>query len=211
MRRWRVGAGAAVIVMAVFVAFVALVAEERNVAFVNGEPISRVEYDQYLSVLSADGARAVAPWQVVQSLVNQKLAQREAERLGYSATDADIDQAVAGLTRGGVSVDMVSGVGGLDAFRERLRVRMLFERVKETVTHDVRVTDNDIRRYVREHAAMITNTEWEAVKAEVEPAVRRLLVDRVWSDWLAVQRSCATVQILMPDVRLQAASPVTAC
>lgn len=165
MRRWRVGAGAAVIVMAVFVAFVALVAEERNVAFVNGEPISRVEYDQYLSVLSADGARAVAPWQVVQSLVNQKLALREAERLGYSATDADIDQAVAGLTREGVSVDMVSGVGGLDAFRERLRVRMLFERVKETVTHDVRVTDNDIRRYVREHAAMITNTEWEAVKA----------------------------------------------
>lgn len=180
MRRWYVGAGAVVLVVAVFAgAIVAMVDEEPNVAYVNGEQISRVEYDQYLSVLSADGALTVAPWQVVQSLVNQKLALREAERLGYSATDADIDQAVAGLTGEGVSVDMVSGVGGLDAFRERLRVRMLFERVKATVTHDVRVTDDDIRRYVREHAGMITNTEWAAVKAEVEPAVRDLLVGRV--------------------------------
>lgn len=213
MRGWSLGAGAVVLAIALSAGAIAKIADnsEPNVAYVDGEPISRSQYDEYLSVLSADGAVAVEPWQVVQSMVNQTLALREAERLGFSATDADIDEAVDVLTGEGISVDMLSGTGGLDAFRERVRVRMLFERVKASVTRDVRATDEDIRRFVLAHSAMITNTEWEAVKAEVEPAVRELLIGRVWSEWLAGRRACASVQIVIADVQLQSAAPGAEC
>ena len=179
-------------------------------AFVNGVPISRDQYEEYAAVLEGDGARSVPPWQVLQSLVNQRLALQEARERGYAVTDAEVATAMNEMTGAGVSVDMVGGASGRDAFRERIRVRLLFERVKAAITESVVVSDEDIRAYLDRAAALYQGVDWPDAKAEVEPAVRQELVDKVWSDWLAGKRFCSTITILVP-VELPTASPTQTC
>jgi hypothetical protein len=111
----------------------------------------------------------------------------------------------------GVSIDMVGGTGERDAFRGRVRVRLLFERVKAAITEPVVISDGDIRDYIGRFAPLYQGVAWETARAEVEPAVRQELVDRVWSEWLAVQRSCSSITILMPSVELPSPSPIPTC
>ena len=184
---------------------------DEAVAYVNGEAITRSEYDEYALVLSGNGVREVAPVVVVQSLVNQRLALNEAHAAGFSVTDEELELAVEGVQSDGVDIDMVKGAGGLEAFRERLRVWMLFEWVKRRVTKDVGVTDDQIRQYVEDHRPLYDDRDWAAVKAEVEPAVLQLHVDRYWADWLAAKRACADIDVAIPNINLPSLPTATGC
>lgn len=147
----------------------------------------------------------------MQSLVNQRLVLDEARRLGISTSEAEVEEAMRSLPDEGISLDVLEGVGGLDAFKRRLQTRLAFERVKATVTKDVVVSDADLNQYIDRYRSLFDLSDRGAVEAQVEPAVRQGLVDRAWSTWLEARMGCSLIQVLLHGAELPAVTPHAAC
>lgn len=87
----RVGAVATLAGLGAIAASLALPPRSTTVAVVDGVVISREAYDEYARVFTApDGSLRVSAEDVLLSLVNQVLVQREADRRGLAVAEEDL-------------------------------------------------------------------------------------------------------------------------
>ena len=140
------------------------------VARVNGEPITRVEWQRTLtdprtrslyqreqSTQQADN-QAYGRW-VLQKLIVKHLTLQEAARRNFVVSDAELDAAVeawkASYKGGPKALQKYLRSRGLDetALRETLRTDMLVARVTSDVIKDVRLTDRQLRAYYEKNKA----------------------------------------------------------
>ena len=148
------------------------------VARVNGEPITRAEWQRTLtdprtralyqrengskqSVISTGkqaDSQAYGRW-VLQKLIVKHLALQEAARRKFVISDAELDKSVeawkASYKGGPKGAQKYIKARGLDeaALREILRNDMLVARVTSDIIKDVKVTDKQVRAYYDTHKA----------------------------------------------------------
>ncbi|GBC87141.1 Chaperone SurA [bacterium HR12] len=185
------------------------------IARVDGRPIHLAEAAARVeSLCSVHGdVREVLgeawPDTVLQSLVDDRILEREAERLGIRVTPGDIQahlENVRSMLPEGQDLDAWLAAQGvtLDELQRRIRLQILGARVFAAVTEDVRVTSEEIRAYYRDHRA-----EFEEADGTIPPLleVRRSIRDallegarnRAYAAWLRQARRDTEVVILMPD------------
>ena len=168
--------------------------EPSVVAYVDGTPISGEAFREYKEVLEA-GDRSVDDRTVLLSLINQRLAVIEANRRGFTVSSAEIDAAIDAISVEGVSDDLLGGDDGIEAFRARMRTRLLMEQVKSEVTAGVVVDDAEIAEYRNRYSAAFAGRTWESVRGEVAPLVHGEKVTAIWSAWLATARHCTPIAV----------------
>jgi foldase protein PrsA len=140
------------------------------VARVNGEPVTRAEWQRTLtdprtrslyqreqSTQQVD-SQAYGRW-VLQRLIVKHLTLQEAARRQFVVSEAELDEAVqawkASYKGGPKGLQKYLRSRGLDetALRETLRTDMLVARVTSEVIKDVRLTDRQLRAYYEKNKA----------------------------------------------------------
>ena len=151
-------------------AVAASVAAPDIAARVNGEPITRVEWQRTLtdprtrslyqrehSAKQVD-SQAYGRW-VLQRLIVKHLTLQEAARRQFVVSETDLDEAVqawkASYKGGPKGLQKYLNSRGLDetALRETLRADMLVARVTSEVIKDVRLTERELRAYYEKNKA----------------------------------------------------------
>jgi len=199
-RRWLlVAAGSAV---AVALALSAYVTSERGstrdelLATVDGAPILYSEFAEYGQVFTdASGHRQISNEVLLLSLINQHLALDHARELGIAIPQQEVDQLAAEAERQGLVSDLVDREGGMEAFRGRLAIRMVFEEVKRRVTANLEVSDVEVLRYFESHRPAFAEQSFGDVSFEIRQRLTRAAADAAWSAWLAKRRACAEIVI----------------
>jgi parvulin-like peptidyl-prolyl isomerase len=136
------------------------------VARVNGEPITRGEFDRMLAnpatraqlrqELGADPDRKQLERAALRRLIHRRLMLEEAARRNLTVTVDELDRAVAALRR---RFDDLSSFGawmkeqGLadESLFETVRADLLSDRAWASIVEGVRVTDEETRRYYAAH------------------------------------------------------------
>jgi hypothetical protein len=179
-------------------------------ASVDGEVLSYSRFDEYAAVFTdPDGKLRVAREAILLSLINQALVQTEATRRGIDVTNQDVDASITGIRDSGVPVDLnrASDVTGL---RERVRMFLVFGRVRDAVIGQVTISDAELRAAYAADAAFQSipfNNVAEALRERMETAE----IDLRWGDWLAHQRSCAEIVVFDGSIGMPSSTPSAEC
>jgi SurA N-terminal domain len=183
----------------------------RDVATVDGVPITRAQFDAYAQVfVDPDGEMQVSREQVLLSLVNQALVEREGARLGLGISGADVEEGVKAWEDTGAKVDSLDRTGGLEGLRERIRAFMLFQKVKLEVTRSVVVTSAAIEAALRADPDLAVLTRAEA-EGMVRERLQREQVDAQWVQWLEGLRSCASIVVNDTSISIPTSTPLATC
>jgi len=139
------------------------------VALVNGQPISRMEYNQQLE--------AQAGKQVMNSLVTQLLVEQEASRRHISVSQSDLDTQVRTiqnqLAAQGQTLDSALAAQGLSRseFMTQLRLQAL---VQKMLADKIKVTDAEVADYISKNQSTLPTGETDAqVKAQVRQQLQQ--------------------------------------
>jgi len=205
---------AAVAVTAITGALVGRTAGEAIVAVVNGSPISRSAYEEYARVFTApDGTLGVSEADVLLSLVNQMIVQKESIRQGVAVGDQEVSNVVSDIQHSGHSDIVTVSLPGADAepeFRERVRMFLLFKLVKANVVGPIEVPVAMLQaEYRRDLSLHVVGLE-EAIPVLRERMVRQE-ADRRWADWLNDQRACAEIRIIDARFSMPSSTPMPEC
>ena len=130
--------------------FSAVTAEAATaVVTVNGRPITDVQVAQRLSLHKLEGKsnRTAA----LNELINEALQVQEAERLGFTVSEADIDDAVLGVARqikvsaSNLTKILTDNGVPMSTLRDRLKANIAWAKVTQTVVSSrVQVSEADI-------------------------------------------------------------------
>ncbi len=185
------------------------------IATVDGAPIHLAEAAARVESLSSvhGDVREVLgedwPERVLQTLVDDRILEREARALGVSVTPEDIEvelASVEAMLPEGQDLDAWVASQGMtrEELERRVRLQLLGARVYQAVTRDVRVTGAEIRAYYREH-----RSDYEGVDGSVAPllqvrrSIRETLLqeaqDRAYAEWLEEARGRTEVVIVLPN------------
>lgn len=174
-----------------------------------GEAAARVEslasvHGDIRDVLGKDW-----PEKVLRSLVDDRILEREAARLGITVTPEDVEahvENVRSMLPEGTTLESWLTAQGitLEELERRIRLQILGTRVFLAVTEDVRVTGAEIRSYYREHRGEFEEADGTIPPLlEVRRSIRDTLLqearDRAYGQWLKRARRSAEVVILMDD------------
>ncbi len=139
------------------------------VALVNGQPISRMQYQQQLE--------AQAGKQVMSSLVTQSLLNEEAARRHITVSQSDLDTQVKNiqsqLALQGQTLDSALAAQGLskDSFMQQLRLQAL---VQKMLADKIKVSDAEISDYISKNQSTLPTGESDAqVKAQVRQQLQQ--------------------------------------
>ena len=86
-------------------------------------------------------------------------------------------------------------IGGVDAFRERLRAHTLMQKVKEAVLTVPVVAERDVQAAYEADPAL-TESPRSEVWATLTDRLAARQLDAEWRDWLAGQRRCAIIVVM---------------
>jgi len=182
-----------------------------TVATVDGVAISREAYDEYSRVFTApDGILRVSPEDVLLSLVNQVLVQSEADRRGLTVADQEVSGAVEEMHQHEREALSLPGVGDDAAFRERVRMFLLFGLVKSEVVGPIEVPLDVLEaEYAADSSLHILGF------SDAVPVLQERLIsqesDRRWVNWLGSQRACADIRILDASFDIPFSTPGRGC
>lgn len=133
------------------------------VALVNGQPISRSEFNKQLE--------AQAGKQVMNSLVTEKLIQQEADRQHITVNQSELDAQVKSiqnqLAKQGQTLDTALAAQGMtrDDFMTQLRLQAL---VKKMLANKIKVSDDEVNSYIDKNKdALPQDTNPDQLKAQV--------------------------------------------
>lgn len=174
-----------------------------------GEAAARVES---LSSVHGDIREVLGkdwPEKVLQSLIDDRILEREAERMGIGVTEQDVQahlDNVRSMLPEGQSLDDWLATQGmtLPELERRIRLQILGTRVYAEVTKDVVVTAAEVRAYYREHRAEFEEADGTIPPLlEVRRSIRDVLLpqarDQAYADWLEEARRDAEVLIVIDD------------
>lgn len=185
------------------------------IARVDGRPIHLAEAAARVESLSSvhGDVRDVLgkdwPKKVLQSLVDDRILERQAARLGITVTEEDVAAHVENirsmLPEEQTLESWLAAQGiTLEELERRIRLQILGTRVFLAVTEDVRVTGSEIRAYYREHREDFQEADGTTPPLlEVRRSIRDTLLqrarDRAYGEWLERARRATEVVILMDD------------
>lgn len=153
------------------------------IAIVNGEPISKVEFERLYANVENYYARMVGVptddpkfqemmakvrGQLLESMINEKLLLQEARKRNITVSREDVD----------AHINMVKQKYGEDAFinaltqqgiteeeyRKELTKQMLVNKLREEVTKDINVTEEEAKEYYEKHKDKFTQPEMVHVR-----------------------------------------------
>lgn len=164
------------------------------VAVVNGTAIDRQAFDDYLKVFTdPGGVVAITPAEVLISLINQQLVHYEAVRRGLQADVAAVEAALN------------QPHGALEAIKQRELARTnSVEPLKRRVAAFLEMSA------VRD-AVLSELPAAEAGTPSPSDLTGSLHQQELWSNWLAQQRSCATITVHDSSMRVASSSPRPHC
>ncbi len=142
------------IMAAVFVVLIvwwAMFAGQKNIALINGQKISRVEFEE---ALEDNGGMTI-----LNMMIGEKLIDQEAKKNGVVVTDQEVEDQFNTISTGmGSSFASLLQQYGMseDDLRESLRINLI---VFEMSTKDVVITDEEIETYFNENRSSFDEPE----------------------------------------------------
>lgn len=126
------------------------VAQVKSALEANGQDFSKDEGKKILEEIKK---------QVLDAMINDKIALQEAEKEGVSLSDEEFQDAMKSLEEyhgGKDALDKYISQQGLDreSFEESVKEQMIINKFKEKITADVKVTDEEIKKFYDENKAM---------------------------------------------------------
>lgn len=141
-----------------------------DVARVNGDAITRAEFDAILAMAETQNPTAFAGSEdttalldykrsLLQTLIENQLVRQAAEKEGAEVTDADIDEQIAVVAAGFADEEALNTAladAGMtaDDLRDNVRDSLLYEFLYNKVAPEVEVTDERLASYYEENAEM---------------------------------------------------------
>lgn len=185
------------------------------IARVDGRPIHLHEAQarvQGLSTVHGDVQGVLGegwPEQILQSLVDDQILLEQAEELGITVSDEDVQayvDRVEGMIGTDQSLDEWLAEQGLTIaeLERRAALQLVGARVYLTVTDDVTVTGDELRGYYREHRTEFQETDGTIpTLLEVRRSLRETLLkqqqDEAYAAWLQDVRDQVEVIVVMDD------------
>ncbi len=148
------------------------------------------------------------PEQVMQSLVDDVIVRDEAVRRGLAVSDADLAETVQGIREDFPSeeaFDKWLGEQGMSPqeLERRVELNMLSTRLYVDLTADMKIPNDEIRDYYREHRADFEGPDGTPPLLEVRTQIREDLLkqaqDGAFGVWLEQQRQNVNVVIVLED------------
>jgi hypothetical protein len=181
------------------------------VAVVNGAPITRAQYDEYsLVFMDPQGDMRAEPGQIIEAVIAQKLVHEEIGALGLEVSEEDVDAHVTGLLQQTPDQAGINREGGVEALRHRVRSFLEFKTIKDRITADVRVSEEQVIAAYRADAVLQT-ADYDAVAPNLRQQMEREAVEQAWIRWLDRKRMCANVVVIEPSLVRLVASPSISC
>ena len=127
-------------------------------AVVNTEIITIRELDNRMASLRISGQGGATRDQVLQSMIDEKLMKQDAERLGVTVTDAQLNQVLAMIAeRNNIPVERLkeevsrSGMKW-DEYLKNLRSEVMTEQLRNRIIQSrISVTDADVDAFLKQH------------------------------------------------------------
>jgi hypothetical protein len=181
------------------------------VAYVDGSPITRDEFEDYSGVFTnPSGHLQIGQDQVLLSLINQRIISRDAARLGVSVDVGAVDAAMNEMARIGANRRSLDSSGGVEGLRSRVEAFFELKQVKAAVVGTIAVSDDQVRIAYASEPSM-----HDIPLAEVANVLRERLIaaeaDRRWSEWLARRRSCAKIDVVDASLGVRTSTPSAGC
>lgn len=168
--------------------------EHSVIATVDGVPITEAEFSAYAAVnpegLSAQKASGVT----LLSLVNQRLVEAEAAKLGVSVNHAEVETAFEALVSTGLVGVSSRSDEGLRQLRARVRMRLLFDRVKAVVSRDVSVSQGAVEKAIMSFGEYKSLPKDQA-RRRAHESLLEVAVEAHWVQWLHDLRVCADIRL----------------
>lgn len=187
-----------------------VIARADGVAITLSEARSRVA--GVATAHGGDPSKVLGPdWrdQILQSLIDDVIVQREAGRMGIEVTGGDLELAIGRIKSGFESPGafakwLLDRKMDEQELARRMRLQLLAARVYERVTSDVKATDAEILAYYRKHAGDFTGGDGkprplDEVRDQVAQAVAKDKKDSAYGAWLAERRRGLKVVVLSKD------------
>lgn len=169
-------------------------ASSAMIATVNGDSIDQDAFDAYAAVFEMeDGTLRITREQVLESLINQALTAQEAARRQIVVDEAEVDGALAAAAN--LKVDAGRIEGGPEAFRKRMRAKLLMDHVKSVVAAVPTVDEADIRAAYEADPAL-SGVSYEEAKPKLAEAIHHAAVEARWSAWLRDMQQCSTIVVM---------------
>jgi hypothetical protein len=181
-----------------------------NIAVVDGQGISRRSFADYAAVFTApDGSLRASSDDILVSLINQALVKKEAIRRSIEVTDAQVEEAIGDMAD--AQALQAPKAGGDDhAFRERVRMLLLFRAVKAAVIGRFSPSDEALRAAYDADPALQVVSYAEAVPLLTQ-RIEKQETERLWAAWLAELRRCADIRVLDLTFGTPSSTPAPSC
>lgn len=175
------------VVVALLVVVIVLVQRatggEKPVATVNGEPIYAADIQDQISRLPAEMQALYTEDVILDELIKEKLILQEAERMGITVTDEDVDARMEEIANSFyITVDQLDDLLAaqnltMEDFREFVREEVLLNKfIDEAVLSKVSVTDTEVETYYNDNIDVYTADEGQV-------RVRHVLVEDEDTAW----------------------------
>ncbi len=148
------------------------------VALVNNMPIFRYQVDQ---ALFAQGGLAM-----VDSLVTQKLAEAELDKLGIKIPDSEVDakiEEIKGTLGEGTDLETLLAERGM-TINDLKKDLILKMRVEKAVEKEASVSAEEVDAYLKENEKLLASLKPEERKAEAEAALKQQKLSTAITDWI---------------------------
>ena len=151
------------------------------------------------------GGLAEARSNLLEEMATELVLLQRAEELGLAVDDAELEAAVAAIAAdyppGVFEQTLVASAVSLEAWKRRLRVRLLMEKVMEADLQEPagitaeEVTAHYDRHYRGRAAAAGSKEEFHRLKEAIVADVRRQKVETAYGDWIMRLRERFPVEI----------------
>lgn len=180
-------------------------------AFVDNIAITRDDYERYAAVFTRpDGALQVSRDQILLSLINQALVEREAERRDISVADGAVEAGVVAWEDLGIAEKTLERSGGRPALIARLRMFELFKLVRFAVVPPVEISRHALEaEYLADES--LHSVDREAALPAIRERLSREQTETRWENWLRSQRECAVIRVVETSFELPSTTPAPHC
>lgn len=158
----------ALIVFALLV--LAAACSKKPAAIVNGEKITQSDLDKAVALrlgpqaaTMTDSDKQAARAKILQQLIVEKLIVQDAKARGISVSDQEVDSHLARITQSygkdRLEKELKAAKIGMHTFRHELKVRLLTEKMMDSIVPDGSVTDQDAMNLYKSQPAMFLAPE----------------------------------------------------
>jgi hypothetical protein len=181
------------------------------IATVDGQPIYLGEAQTRAASLAgvhAEGAGPLSseewPDQILESLVDDRLIQAEAEQRDIAVSDQELAASVQEVV--GMFPDLADYQAWLesegmdqDEVERRLEQQLLSAAIYDAVTADISVSDEQIRAYYEANLPSYAGVPFKEAKGDIEAELGVQAKDAEFAAWLETRRQQADVVMVMTD------------